>query len=55
MREDFKYNEPSDLAGIQAARPAGQAIPEADDSDYERRLRGAWIGRCAGCTLGQAG
>ncbi|MDE2919799.1 MAG: ADP-ribosylglycohydrolase family protein, partial [Chloroflexota bacterium] len=53
MRSDFQYEEPSDLAGIQAGRPARRAVPAADVSDYKRRLRGAWIGRCAGCTLGK--
>ena len=53
MRADFPYDEPSDLAKIQAARPAHGPVPEADGADYDRRLRGAWIGRCAGCTLGK--
>lgn len=53
LRSDFHFEEPSDLAGIQAARPSQRPIPKANDSDYERRLRGAWIGRCAGCTLGK--
>ena len=52
-RPDFPFVEPSDLAGIQAARPASRPVPPADDDDYERRLRGAWVGRCAGCTLGK--
>ena len=52
-RPDFPFEEPSDLAGIQAARPASRPVPPADDDDYERRLRGAWVGRCAGCTLGK--
>ncbi|MDE2768340.1 MAG: ADP-ribosylglycohydrolase family protein [Chloroflexota bacterium] len=53
MRPGFQYEEPSDLAEIQAARPDGRPIPAADDDHYDRRLRGAWIGRCAGCTLGK--
>ena len=52
-RSDFPFEEPSDLAGIQAARADSRPVPPADDSDYERRLRGAWVGRCAGCTLGK--
>lgn len=45
--------EPDDLAAIQALRPAGQrrmwsSIPD----DFQERLEGALIGRCAGCTLG---
>lgn len=45
--------EPNDLEGIRALRPPGErrywsALP----ADYARRVEGALIGRCAGCTLG---
>jgi ADP-ribosylglycohydrolase len=46
--------EPNSLAAIRAARPAGprrywQSIPPAQ---YRDRVKGAWLGRCAACTLG---
>ena len=45
--------EPNDLAAIQALRPPGErrywsTLP----ADYIQRVEGAFIGRCAGCTLG---
>jgi len=49
----FPYQEPSDLAGIQAARrdgPRRRALSEAQARD---RILGAWLGRCAGCMLGK--
>jgi ADP-ribosylglycohydrolase len=55
VRKDFPFSEPSDLAGIQAARPSGPrliALPYGDDELYDR-LYGAWLGRCAGCALGK--
>ncbi|MCC7353316.1 MAG: ADP-ribosylglycohydrolase family protein [Anaerolineae bacterium] len=51
----FPYVEPSDLEGIRAVRPV--AIHEWPvDADTERlydRIYGAWLARCAGCTLGK--
>jgi len=47
--------EPSDLVGIRAARPDGDrshAITLSDAGLYDR-IYGAWLGRCAGCTLGK--
>lgn len=46
--------EPDDLPGILALRPDGprrywDALPE---DEYRAKLEGAWLGRCAGCTLG---
>jgi ADP-ribosylglycohydrolase len=48
--------EPNGLAAIRALRPRGahrywQTIPPLK---YGDRLAGAWLGRCAGCTLGAA-
>lgn len=55
---DFPFTEPDDLAGIRALRPAAAtrrfAIPAAADWLFDR-LYGAWLGRCAGCTLGGPG
>lgn len=54
-RADFPYQEPSDLEGIRAARPSNR--PELaltlDDEALQDRILGAWLGRCAGCTLGK--
>ncbi len=46
--------EPDDLGAIRALRSAGvrrywDALPT---ETYRDRLQGAWLGRCAGCTLG---
>lgn len=55
LREDWPYVEPSDLAGIQAAFPAGADVPawRGTDDELRDRLAGAWLGRCAGCNLGK--
>jgi ADP-ribosylglycohydrolase len=48
------YVEPSDLAAIQAARPDGpRRLPLPDGDALQDRMRGAWLGRCAGCMLGK--
>lgn len=53
MRSDFKYNEPSELEEIYAESDIN-TLPDdkyvSIDSDY---FRGAWLGRCIGCALGQ--
>jgi ADP-ribosylglycohydrolase len=51
----FGYVEPSDLAGIRAARPDGPRRVGAPPSDEHLadRILGAWLGRCAGCMLGK--
>ena len=55
MRADYPYAEPSDLAGIRAARPAGpRNLPvRENDGVLFDRVYGAWLGRCAGCLLGK--
>jgi ADP-ribosylglycohydrolase len=55
-RDDYKYEEPSDLASIRAVRPADRFARNAAALDGERlsdRALGAWLGRSAGCLLGQ--
>ena len=55
IREDFAYNEPSDLQAILDARNTslwsneGKTLP----IDLEDRVRGAWYGRIIGCLLGK--
>lgn len=48
-------DEPDTLSEIRALRPAGPRILLSEiPSDYGERLRGAFYGRMAGCTLGAA-
>jgi ADP-ribosylglycohydrolase len=52
---EFAYEEPSDLDGIRARRPAGPrriAVPLSADA-LDNRTLGAWLGRAAGCMLGK--
>ena len=50
----FPYREPSDLDAIRAARPAQPAsLPPPAGAALQDRILGAWLGRCAGCTLGK--
>ncbi|MCL4217346.1 MAG: ADP-ribosylglycohydrolase family protein [Candidatus Hydrogenedentes bacterium] len=46
--------EPNDLAAIQALRPKGPRIIAnvVSEPGFKDRLRGAWLCRAAGCTLG---
>lgn len=52
----YSYREPSGLQEIQAARPrprgGEEARKPARDAYYDK-VYGAWLGRCAGCLLGQ--
>jgi ADP-ribosylglycohydrolase len=49
----FPYEEPSTLEAIRAERPDGPRRIGAPGDDIEDRIRGAWLGRCAGCMLGK--
>lgn len=55
VREGYPYEEPSDLARIRSARPAHRFQPaKAPIGELlEDKLLGAWLGRSAGCLLGQ--
>ena len=55
LRADYPYEEPTDLEDIRAARPAPVALPRKapTGAEWEDKLRGAWIGRIAGCLLGK--
>ena len=52
-REDWPYEEPSDLPGIVATRPGPVPSLPVDHGALPDRMRGAWLGRCAGCMLGK--
>jgi len=55
LRADWPYDEPSDLAGIQAARPAPVIRPPfyLSEEEVRAKIHGAWLGRAAGCVLGK--
>jgi hypothetical protein len=52
---DYRYREPSDLPGIQAARPKPVALPERalNEAQLRDKALGAWQGRASGCLLGK--
>ena len=55
MRKDYPFVEPSCYEGIQKELPAGAktyAAPVMGDGVKEK-LKGAWLGRIAGCLLGK--
>lgn len=53
MRSDYKYNEPSELEEIYAESDIG-TLPEDKYTPVDKEyFRGAWLGRCIGCALGQ--
>ncbi|MDR0268204.1 ADP-ribosylglycohydrolase family protein [Paenibacillus sp.] len=51
----FKYVEPSELEAIRAERSEGPRIltDHLDDSEWQNKFYGAWLGRSAGCALGK--
>jgi ADP-ribosylglycohydrolase len=53
-RDDWPYREPSRLELILAGLPeTPTAPPRLDEGQLRDRLLGAWLGRCAGCSLGK--
>jgi len=52
---DWPYEEPSELAAIEAAQPPAppRARPEFDEASLADRILAGWLGRCAGCALGK--
>ncbi|HEY0072824.1 MAG TPA: ADP-ribosylglycohydrolase family protein, partial [Abditibacteriaceae bacterium] len=55
MREDFAFNEPSDLESIKALRSDAKRRFEINDDPQNLfdKMYGAWLGRSAGCALGK--
>lgn len=54
QREDYPYEEPSDLEAILKSRPAAVSLPgEAEPSGLRDKIYGAWMGRVCGCLLGK--
>ncbi len=53
QRENYPYNEPSDLASIQALRKP-HSYTQTAPTDMEDKLLGAWLGRTCGCMLGKS-
>lgn len=58
VKKDFPYIEPSDLQEIKNLRPNKGYHPVYDLSHFDEKklldkIYGAWLGRCAGCLLGQ--
>ena len=55
MQKGHAFDEPSELAGIKARRKGvstNQTVFPSDHALFDK-LYGGWIGRCAGCLLGQ--
>jgi ADP-ribosylglycohydrolase len=55
IQPDYPYVEPSDLPGIQAARPEPTARPACalNEAELQNKALGAWAGRASGCLLGK--
>jgi ADP-ribosylglycohydrolase len=57
IRDDYPYEEPTDLAAIRAASPdaprAVDAIADVDRAAAADAIHGGWLGACAGCLLGK--
>jgi ADP-ribosylglycohydrolase len=54
LRPGWEFEEPSDLAEIEAAAPGPGAAPVIPaGAELEDRIYAAWLGRCAGCNLGK--
>jgi ADP-ribosylglycohydrolase len=55
LRKDFHFVEPSLLNSIKKERSEGPRKLEVELSreEYQNKVYGAWLGRCAGCLLGK--
>jgi ADP-ribosylglycohydrolase len=54
-RPQWPYDEPSELEKIRESLPKLPRLPALSlgEEDLRDRMRAAWLGRCAGCTLGK--
>jgi len=53
-REGYAFDEPSDLEGIRAlCEGASDKAVSVDMKNMKEKIRGAWLGRIAGCLLGK--
>ena len=52
-REDYKYNEPSDISEIRALRREYNIPKKVDFEGLESKIYGVWAGRICGCMLGK--
>jgi ADP-ribosylglycohydrolase len=54
LRPGWEFEEPSDLADIEAAAPGVRATQAVlAGAELEDRIYAGWLGRCAGCNLGK--
>lgn len=55
LRSDYAYIEPDDLEGIKNERPIQLPIKQemVEEGQLYNKILGAYLGRCAGCLLGQ--
>ena len=53
QRENYPYNEPSDLPSIKALRKP-YAYAQTAPAKTEDKLLGPWLGRICGCMLGKS-
>ena len=49
---DFLYEEPSALEEIKEAS-TGLKFEQIEITNFDDKMLGAWLGRCAGCLLGK--
>lgn len=54
QKENYKYNEPSNLEGIKALRREHEVCGKVDKSLLKDKIYGAWMGRICGCMLGKS-
>ena len=52
--KEYIYDEPSNLKDIQAASLSKETIKftKPDKNELWKKIKGAWLGRCAGCLVG---